>query len=54
MYIILTKPTQYSTTDTTTYVCLSWDVLFLSVLKKFWYELPEEGKITAPKHVATT
>jgi hypothetical protein len=27
-------------------------ILMLCVLKKFWYQFPEDGEIIAPKHVA--
>ena len=37
---------------TTTYGCLPWPILLPYVLIKCWCQLPEDGEITAPKHVA--
>jgi len=39
------KPVKFCTTDITTYVCLLRAILLLHVLKKFWCQLPEDGKI---------
>jgi hypothetical protein len=39
-------------TDPKTYLFLLWTILFVYVVKKFWCQLPEEGQIITPKHVA--
>jgi len=38
------KTVQFCTTDTT-YICLLRTILLLYILKKFWCQLPEDGKI---------